>query len=69
MSTKEFDGGYNRIGKLAVKADEECVVCNTVKVCLVGDPSEGEYAEVTVCLPCVMTMFDEYYVEKGKEVK
>jgi len=55
---QNFDGGYNRIGKVWVEINR-CSICGIEKICISSDGSEGEYNNVYLCADCVKAECDK----------
>jgi hypothetical protein len=60
MDPITYDGGYGRVGTVAVQLDK-CDICGETKPCLATDSTEGEYAPSVLCLPCIALIFEEEF--------
>mgnify|MGYP003334593864 CR=1 FL=1 len=56
MLVFECEGSYHRKIVVAINK-EECKVCHKLTDCLDVDDSEGEYAGLIVCKPCIDKFF------------
>jgi hypothetical protein len=55
-----FDGGYNRVGEIAL-VDGVCSICGNKAKVIEIDGSEGEYEAGRICKECASDLFRQDY--------